>query len=376
MNAERVWTVVDLFAGAGGTALGFHQTGRFRIVAAVEVDKDAARTYERNFGVQVTTANINELDPSAFRRSLELRPGELDVLVGCPPCQGFTRMRNDARAGDERNRLVFRYLDFVEEFRPKFVVFENVPGLVNTRHGKSFYNALLTGVERLGYAVRAEEVDAADYGVPQRRKRIIILGAPSEKLLPLLRTKRTHGNPLAPETLYGFVRPWRTVRWAIANLPPLEAGEVCSTDKLHRAHRMGDRVADFIRRVPKDGGSRTDVPQEYWLPCHKKHKGHGDAYGRLAWERPAVTVTCGCSHLSKGRFVHPEQDRGITPREAALLQGFPKTFAFEGTQTSVCRQIGNAVPPPLAYAIAMAVHEQLVRMSVEAEKEEEGWWKE
>lgn len=360
--STRKWTTVDLFAGAGGTALGFHQTGQFRIVAAVEIDKDAASTYKRNLGVEPIQEDLRKLEPSDLLTSIGLRPGELDVLIGCPPCQGFTLMRHNAGAEDERNDLVFQYLKFVDKLNPRFIVFENVPGLNRTRHGREYYEKLLDGLKKLGYAVRTEEVDAADYGVPQRRKRIIILGAPSEKLLPLLRTKRTHGNPLAPETLYGFVRPWRTVRWAIANLPPLEAGEVCPTDKLHRAHRMGDRVADFIRRVPKDGGSRTDVPREYWLPCHKKHRGHGDAYGRLAWDRPAVTITCGCSHLSKGRFVHPEQDRGITPREAALLQGFPMDYDFAGSVTSVCRQIGNAVPPPLAYAIALAVQEQLERM--------------
>ena len=124
---------------------------------------------------------------------------------------------------------------------------------------------------------------------------------------------------------------------------------------------MGEKVARFISLVPPDGGSRTDVPEEYWLKCHKRHKGHRDVYGRLAWARPANVVTSGCCNVSKGRFAHPEQDRAITPREAALLQGFPKDFSFEGTQTSVCRQIGNAVPPPLAYAVALAVQEQLVR---------------
>ncbi len=166
---------------------------------------------------------------------------------------------------------------------------------------------------------------------------------------------RPPGEP--PEVAAGLRQPWRTVRDAIGHLPPLAPGEAHPDDPMHRAPRMGGRVGRFIALVPRDGGGRCQVPEEYWLPCHRHHDGHRDAYGRLPWDRPSGVVTTGCCNVSKGRFVHPEQDRAITPREAALLQGFPPGVVFHGPLDSVRRQIGNAVPPPLAKAFALAIRE-------------------
>ncbi|HEX8495332.1 MAG TPA: DNA cytosine methyltransferase [Pyrinomonadaceae bacterium] len=351
-------TLVDLFSGAGGTGIGFIKAG-FRILGAVEIDRHAAETYEKNLGVKVKISDIRDFSPKKFRKELKLRRGELDVLVGCPPCQGFSRMRNGNGADDERNDLVMSYLEFVRELMPRFAVFENVPGLLRTKHGRKFYDQLYKGLKDLGYNVKQYEVDAADFGTPQHRKRVIVIAGRHGEEPPSLEKK--HGNPNSKEVREGKLKPWVTVRDAIGKFPAVEAGENAEEGNKypnHIAPAMGKKVREFIRQVPKDGGSRTDVSKELWLKCHKKHSGHVDVYGRVAWDRPSNTLTCGCTNVSKGRFVHPEQDRALTYREAAALQGFDLTVVFYGA--SFHNQIGNAVPPTLAFAIAQTLKKQIV----------------
>ncbi|HEY9401839.1 MAG TPA: DNA cytosine methyltransferase [Pyrinomonadaceae bacterium] len=352
--------MVDLFSGAGGTGIGFREAG-FRIVGAVEIDRDAAKTYEKNLGVKVKLSDIRDFTPEEFRKELNLRRGELDVLVGCPPCQGFSRMRNSDGVNDPRNDLVIRYLDFVKVFIPRFAVFENVPGLVRSKHGKKFYDELYAGLEELGYKVAKEEKNAADYGVPQHRRRVIVVAGRAGENPPF--PKPTHGNPNSPEVRDGYLLPWLNVRDAIGKskypyLKPGQSGERKGKYPNHIAPNTGDKVLRFIKQVPKNGGSRTDVPKEFWLECHLKHGGHVDVYGRLAWNRPSNTITCGCVNVSKGRFVHPGQNRALTPREAARLQGFPDEFVFVGK--TICKQVGNAVPPPLAYALARVFKKRIL----------------
>lgn len=347
--------LVDLFAGAGGTALGFLQAG-FTIVGAVEIDPNSISTYQNNIKLTVTNQDIRSLSPEDYRVQLMLEKGELDVLGGCPPCQGFTRMRNEKGANDERNDLVLRYLEFVKEFMPRFALFENVPGLIRTDHGSIFYNQLVAGLETLGFKVVKYEVDAANYGVAQRRKRVIVLAGRNGEKPPF--PDPTHGDPRSLPVREKRLCPWRTVRDEIGNnrFPQLTAGqngELEGKYPNHIASNTGEDVLRFIRMVPHDGGSRTDVDSAYWLPCHKDHAGHKDVYGRMTWDRPSNTITTGCTNPSKGRFVHPEQDRAITAREAAVLQGFPLDYRFHGS--SAPTQIGNAVPPPLAFAIAKSL---------------------
>ncbi len=352
-------TVVDLFSGAGGTGLGFQKAG-FHILGAVEINPNAAETYERNLKVKVKRIDIRQLSPQAFGEELSLEQGDLDVLVGCPPCQGFSRMRNQKGREDKRNDLVLSYLEYVGELMPRFAVFENVPGLVRTEHGRQFYEQLLEGLTRLGYSSVKQEEDVANYGIAQRRRRVVVI-ADRDKDTPSF-PKHTHEKPGTSEFSTGMYRPWLTV-WDVignGNYPSLKAGENGEQgDKYpnHVAPSISEKVLDFIRRVPQDGGSRKDVPKQFWLQCHLSHQGHADVYGRLAWNSLANTITAGCTNLSKGRFVHPEQDRALTPREAAALQGFPNTFVFYGSDFS--SQIGNAVPPPLAHAIAKLLRDLL-----------------
>jgi len=261
-------------------------------------------------------------------------------------------MRNDAGKSDARNGLVAIYGEFVRVFKPRFAMFENVPGLIRTEHGKQYYRALRDQLREAGYCIGSWELDAADFGVPQHRRRVILIAGRDGEIPPDLSAARTHGAPDSPEVRAGMLKPWRTVRDAIARFPPLQPGECCEDFPNHVARRLGERVARFIAAVPTDGGSRTDVEHGLWLECHRRHGGHKDVYGRLAWDRPANVITSGCTNVSKGRFVHPEQNRGLTPREAAALQGFPDDFVFVGSFESVSAQIGNAVPPPMAKVAA------------------------
>ena len=371
-------TVLDMFAGAGGTGYGFARAG-FRIVGVVEWNAHAALTYSRNLGVEVEPQDISDLDPRTYRESLALEPRQLDVLVGCSPCQGFSEMRNDGGAGDERNELVLIYLRFIEEFQPRFVLFENVAG-IRERHGKAIYEQFCDGLRKLKYALTEKLHDAADFGVPQHRERVLVVAGRDGERPPF--PAPTHAAPNSIEVQNGTKMPWQTVRNAIAEMPPLavkESGErVYRPDGSeafypnHVASATGEKVLKFLRQVPHNGGSRRDVPFEEWLDCHRKrmangelYQGHNDVYGRLNWDRPSGTLTTGCTNPSKGRFSHPEQDRALTPREAAALQGFPMNFVFYGKCLAV--QIGNAVPPPLSEAIACALMERIRVCAIPAE---------
>lgn len=357
VSTGRDFTAVDLFSGAGGTGWGLKSAG-FRVVAALEKDREAADTYKENIGVQPLVIDINDISPADFRRQhTELQPSELDVMVGCPPCQGFSRMRNEKGRTDKKNDLVMVYLQFVLEFHPRFVLFENVPGLIRTAHGKHHYESLVQGLRSAGYAVRKELIDAVNYGVPQHRRRVIVIAGRDGEIPPF--PKGTHGPPGTRAVREGYLMSWATVRQAIGQFPPLKAGEEAPNIPQHSARKLGDRVATFIAAVPKNGGGRLDVSEEFWLPCHTAHSGHRDVYGRLRWEQPATVITSGCTNVSRGRFVHPEQDRGLSLREAAALQGFPNEFIFKGKTNSISAQIGNAVPPPLAEALASALKERL-----------------
>ncbi len=351
--------VLDLFSGAGGSGLGFKETG-FEIIGAIEIDQYCNETYEKNICVKVTQKDIRKINPKAYREELRITKRQLDVLVGCPPCQGFSRMRNDNGKNDKRNDLVNRYIDYVKEFMPRFALFENVPGIIRKKHGKVYYNKLIRGLKELNYHVIEKEENLANYGVPQRRKRVIVIAGRDGEIPPY--PAPTHFSAKSKEAKSEKYSKYVTVKEAIGNgkYPKIKAGENGEKNGKypnHIAPRTTERVLEFIKHVPKDGGSRKDIPKEFWLDCHLKHHGHSDVYGRIAWDKPSNTITTGCTNVSKGRFVHPEQNRAITYREAATLQGFPDSFIFYGK--NIASQIGNAVPPPLAKAIAKCIFNQI-----------------
>ena len=291
---------IDLFAGCGGLSLGLEMSG-YRVLGAVEYDRVAAGTYRANHEKTVLwQADIRGLSPNRMKKELSLRKGRLELLAGCPPCQGFSTIRTlngSRRIEDERNDLIFDFLRFAEELFPKSIIMENVPALAADGRTERVREQL----EKIGYTCRVGVLDAADYAVPQRRRRMLLLAS---------RVGEVSFPPPDTDRL--------TVRDTIEGLPiPGESG-----DTLHDLpSKRSAHVMEIIKAIPKNGGSRSDLGPERQLACHKKCDGFKDIYGRMKWEEVSPTITSGCINPSKGRFLHPEQDRAITLREAALTAG-------------------------------------------------------
>lgn len=298
---------LDIFSGCGGLSEGLRQAG-FRVAGAVEIDATAAAVYRLNHKeTPLWERDITRVRASEILDELLLSPGELDLIAGCPPCQGFSTLRtlNGGREiEDARNDLIYQFLRLVKQLQPKTVMMENVPGLAKDKRFHIFVGTL----ERLGYKVNWNILDAADYAVPQRRRRLILLASRLGKI--------------------GFSKKSRknvSVRDAIESLPSPGS----SPDLLHNLpERRSEHVRSLIANIPKNGGSRKDLAPEYQLACHQNCNGFKDVYGRMAWDHVAPTITTGCFNPSKGRFLHPDENRNITMREAALLQTFPRRYRF------------------------------------------------
>lgn len=337
-------TVVDLFSGCGGASLGFVRTG-FEIVGAVDNDESANETFEHNLAIapaklDLSKSNVKKL---LYAKKEWVSP---DVLVGCPPCQGFSTLYRHPI--DKRNQLVLRFSKLVREMGPQVVVFENVEGILKVKGGW-YTNKLKQRLRSSGYSVSSGVIDAVDYGVPQFRRRYLLLAVRDLAEGPSL-PPPTHTHPKRAEER--GLNPWPTVRDAIGDLPPLKAGERAESPPQHQAPLHSPRIMRMISKIPKDGGFREDLPKKYWLDCHRRNRGFYDVYGRAYWDRPSNTLTSGCTNASKGRFIHPEQNRAFTIREAARIQTFPDEYIFCGSKVSASRQIGNSVPPRLAEKIA------------------------
>jgi DNA (cytosine-5)-methyltransferase 1 len=350
ITEQATFTALDLFSGCGGLTLGLKKAG-FDVIGAIEIDALAAETYSANHpGVHLWDKSITDVKVEDVIRELGILPGQLDLLAGCPPCQGFSTMTtlNGRRAmRDPRNGLIDHFLRFVEGLLPKSVMMENVPRLARHRR----FRELCRKLRQLGYHVTWAVKNAANFGVPQRRLRLILLA-----------------------TRYGevaFPHPYRkrhTVAMAISGLP--KAGE--SGDPIHDfGEKRSATVQERIAKVPKDGGSRTDLPEALQLACHKGTDGFYDVYGRMAWDDVAPTITGGCFNPSKGRFLHPQEDRAITMREAAILQGFPRKYEFPNVKSkqAIALLIGNALPPAFITAHAKNIKRVLAKQRAKISKE-------
>lgn len=338
--ATKQLHAIDLFCGCGGLTQGLKRAG-FRVVWAVDNEPSAVAAYKANHkDVDVEKTDIRDVDPSKIMRQLKLKKGALGLLAGCPPCQGFSTLSTANGAYDvydERNDLLHQFYLFAKTFIPKAVMLENVPGLAGTHRFKLF----LARMRKLGYEGEFKVLDAADYGVPQRRRRLIYIAG------------RRFAVSLAEPS-----KRLKSVRDAISKLP--RAGG--SGDPLHDLpENRSKHVLDLIKKIPKNGGSRTQLPDNYVLECHKKHDGYYDVYGRMRWDEVSPTITSGCFNPSKGRFLHPTQNRAITMREAALLQGFPRRYRFPAphSKIAIALMIGNALPPPFIAAHARAIRNRL-----------------
>jgi DNA (cytosine-5)-methyltransferase 1 len=337
------YSVIDLFAGCGGLTRGFADTGSFEPVFAVEFDSDAADTYELNFGNHVARADDGE--PVGIER-VEAFP-DADVVVGGPPCQGFSPL-NMLGVGLERRDLWREYLRALDEVEPDVFIMENVPELLKSAEYAAF--ELEAGLEGLGYSIRAEVLNAADFGVPQTRRRAIVIGS---KLGDAPWPEQTH---YAPDLAPSKSKEWRTFRHAVKGLP-LEP----TSKNWHNPRNPTAISLERYRTIPVEGEGRFDLAErrpditpQCWL---RKKTGSTDVFGRLWWDRPAVTIRTEFFKPEKGRYLHPSEHRPITVREAARCQTFKDGFRFPEHQsmTSVAKQIGNAVPPLLAKRIGTAV---------------------
>lgn len=332
---------VDLFCGAGGLTEGLRQAG-FKVLGAVEIDPLACRTYRLNQKpVKLWEEDITCVSGTSIMKALGLKRGELELLAACPPCQGFSTMRtkNGNRWNrDARNDLIFDVLRLVRSMRPKAVMLENVPGLAENERYISFRK----GLESLGYYITWDVLDTADYGVPQRRRRLVLLAS-------------MLGEPeFSPKS----VRK-RTVRQFIESLTPPRR----SRDALHNySVRRSKKIKKLIGRIPRNGGGRRALGKRSQLRCHQRMTGFWDVYGRMAWDKPSPTITGGCINPSKGRFLHPRANRAITLREAALLQTFPKSYRFplDKGRYPIALLIGNALPPEFIKRHAEALKASIV----------------
>ena len=293
-------------------------------------------------GVRVWEADIRRVVARQVLKSLGLKKGGLDLLAGCPPCQAFSSLRTlngRKRVRDRDKDLLFEFLRFARVLSPKAILLENVPGLAHDPRLDRFRASL----RRLGYSVAFRVVDAAQYGVPQRRRRLLLLASRVGSV--------------------SFAKPAsmrRTVRTALHGI----GAPGFTRDPLHNVKETrSQKVASFISRIPKDGGSRADLGADAQLDCHTRCDGFSDVYGRMSWDKVSPTITSGCVNPSKGRFLHPSEDRCITLREAALLQTFPKSYRFslDRGKFDVARMIGNALPPELVRRQALVIHRDTLR---------------
>jgi DNA (cytosine-5)-methyltransferase 1 len=344
-DRHRARGLIDLFAGCGGASAGFLASGHFAHLYAADIDEWAVATYGRNLGHSPELADLGALAASKQLKSWarRVRPDRdlPTVLVGCAPCQGFSshvKMKGDRHA---RNPLLEALGPLTAALEPDAVFIENVPDLFAERNWDS-YVRLRSELEEAGYKVRARVVNFAEVGVPQERFRAVVLA-------------RRDGEPTFPArrlepSSFSTVREW------IGDLRTVANGSVDPSDPMHQASRHRSATLQIIERVPLDGGNRpVGVGPRCLDDARGSFGGYTDVYGRLWWDRPAPTITARCRTPSCGRFAHPSQHRGLTAREAALLQTFPESWHFEGPFDDRYKQIGNAVPPLAAEAFAVHI---------------------
>jgi DNA (cytosine-5)-methyltransferase 1 len=346
MASDASPTAIDLFSGAGGLTLGLKKAG-FRVVAGVELNERVGLTYKANHPeIKIVEKDVSLVTGKELRALTGL--SEIDLVAGCPPCQGFSKLTDKYRREDPRNQLVLEMARLVDELRPRAVMMENVAGLVV--RGAPLLQKFVRRLEKLGYVVNCDVLQLANYGVPQSRRRLVLLAG---RGFTIDMPKQTHARAGAPAN---GNKPWLTLRDALK----FRLGRAVTLS--HALENGGPQdfnwhvVSDLAwlslsrYRAIKPGRSREALP--IWLrpKCHRKRNvGFQNVYGRMTWSQTPVTITGGCTTPCKGRFGHPAQLRTISVREAALIQTFPLRYKFTTDFKEVaCEMIGNALPPKFA----------------------------
>ncbi len=358
-NSPIPLSCIDLFSGAGGLSLAATNVG-MSVKVAVEINKHACGTYRHNIiksngSPHIYETDIFELSPSLIAEKHFSDTDGCDIILGGPPCQGFSVHRiNDAGVDDPRNSLILRYFEFIDKLRPKIFLMENVPGILWKRH-QAYLQKFYKRGKRTGYLLKKPVLlDARDFGVPQRRKRIFILGIRKDvRFNAIWPPNPTHGDEKARKQ-NSSLKPWQIAKEVFAE--PLSPED---ENKHHMNHSK--ELIKVFKSTPLNGGSRSQSKRI--LPCHKNHTGHKDVYGRINPDQPGPTMTTACINPSKGRFVHPTEHHGITIRHAARFQTFPDWFIFKGGLIAAGAQIGNAVPVKLGEVLLKSVSQGLNKKS-------------
>ena len=345
MEERILVNVVDLFCGAGGLTYGLQKSG-LKVIAGYDIDPACRYAYEKNNRALFVQKSVTELSDDELLKHYE--DGAIKVLAGCAPCQPFssyTKMGNKGNNKDEDQRwaLLYSFAKQIRNVNPDIVTMENVPGLLTHQ----VFDDFVGNLKENGYHLWFSTVYCPDYGMVQTRSRLVLLAS---KFGPINLIPPTHNK-----------NSYKTLRDAIAKLPPVAAGETHPKDILHRASAMSELNLRRIR-ASKPGGTWKDWPEELLAECHKKDSGssYTSVYGRMSWDKLASTITTQCTGFGNGRFGHPEQDRAITLREAAIIQSFPMNYSFWPKNIaienkSVARMIGNAVPVRLGEVVGKSI---------------------
>ena len=333
---------IDFFCGAGGLTRGLLDAGIY-VAAGVDNDERIRHTYEtNNQPSHFISKDIKDVDIGALRAQLGITSMDFVVYTACTPCQPFSTL-NTMKGEDTRKSLLQDFANIIDESPPDFIIVENVPGL-NNAIGKEISREFVKTLDRHGFRKDDSMLDAKDFGVPQTRKRFILVAS-------------RHGQPSLPTPTKPSGR-FSTVRDYIEGYPIIGDGEQSHEYKNHVARRLPPHHKRIVEAIPLDGGSRNDVRDtSILLKCHQRNpNAHKDVFGRMAWDQPGPTLTCRCTDVYCGRFIHPEQHRGLSLREAAALQTFPDDYEFFGKSIlEKSRQIGNAVPVELAKQLGRVI---------------------
>lgn len=356
---------IDLFSGCGGVSIGLSQAG-FDVACAVEIDDAAVKAYKgyyRLSKVNVIKDDICKISGDDILKKARTKKDDIYLLAGCPPCQKFS-MQNRIHNRDEKNicevkKLLMQFKRIIKEIYPPFVLMENVPGIKSSFGGKILKEFIsdLTDKEapdNKRYFIVSDVVNSADYGVPQLRKRFVLHAVRKDVLKKMneVGIKLTMPIPTHNKEGNDGKKKWVTVKEAFEGLPEIKAGDRYNDDKIknHYCANLSEKNIRRMQIIRENGGSRTSLPEELVLKCHKVYNGHTDVYGIMNPDAPAPTMTGGCLSYSKGRFGHPFENRAISVREAARIQTFPDDYVFGESLTKAALEIGNAVPIKLVKA--------------------------
>lgn len=351
-------TAIDIFAGGGGLTVGLKTAG-FQVVAAVEIEGHAFATYKANHpSVNAFKQDVRTVEGGYLRR---LSPtNEVDLLAGCPPCQGFCSLTSKYRKDDHRNELVLEMARLIREIQPRAVMMENVPGLV--QKGKPLFDEFVDTLTDLGFIVNWDVLQVANYGIPQSRRRLVLLAGRGFSIPIPAPTHSRRGN--------GKLKPWKTLESTLKDMPvpmTLTESQAKGGPQALNWHVVRTLSSINVLRLQQatPGASRAELPGKLRPTCHKnKDTGFTNVYGRASWDQVAPTITGGCTTLSKGRFGHPDENRTFSVREAALIQTFPKDYILDTPYMDyACNIVGNALPCDFATILASQCMDALIKQN-------------